>query len=280
MAFSYFRPEDLDEALALMQERSLTVLAGGTDYFPAKGRLPVQGDILDITRLDRLSGITREASGHLRIGACVTWTQLLQADLPPAFDGLKQAARQVGGQQIQNAGTIVGNLCNASPAADGVPPLLTLEAQVELSSAEGQRLLPLTDFILGPRQIALRSGELVSALVIPPNEPDVRGAFEKLGARRYLVISIVMSAVLIRLDPQGRVDFARVAVGACSGVARRLEQLEQDMLGLRPDQLRVEHAHLAPLAPIDDVRADAQYRLFAVAEQIRRAVRGMENTNG
>jgi len=280
LAISYFRPENLDEALALMQGRALTVLAGGTDVFPARGRLPVERDILDITGLKPLTGITGDGTGAVRIGACATWSEVLRADLPPAFDGLKQAARQVGGAQIQNAGTVAGNLCNASPAADGVPPLLTLRARVEVASVAGRREIPLQDFILGPRQIALQPGELVSALIIPPPEQGMQGAFEKLGARRYLVISIVMSAVVIRLDSAGRIDLARVAVGACSAVACRLAALERDMLGQRPCDLGIAPAHLAPLAPIDDVRADAGYRLHAVSEQIRRAVTAAEQAHG
>ena len=92
--------------------------------------------MLDITGLGELRGIAR-GPGGLRIGACTTWAEIRDAALPPAFDALRAAAAEVGGRQIQNAGTIGGNLCNASPAADGVPPLLALDAEVELASAAG-----------------------------------------------------------------------------------------------------------------------------------------------
>ena len=106
-------------------------------------------------------------AGGLRIGACTTWSAIRDAALPPAFDALRAAAAEVGGGQIQNAGTIGGNLCNASPAADGVPPLLALDAEVELASAAGTRRLPLAAFLRGPRRTDRRPGEMLTAVLIP-----------------------------------------------------------------------------------------------------------------
>ena len=108
------------------------MLAGGTDFYPARVGRAIDEDVLDIGGIDVLRGITAGPAGW-RLGATTTWSELLEADLPPLFDGLKQAAREVGGRQIQNAGTFAGNLCNASPAADGVPALLALDAEVELA---------------------------------------------------------------------------------------------------------------------------------------------------
>ncbi|MCE8515973.1 FAD binding domain-containing protein [Ruegeria pomeroyi] len=269
---AYHAPASLKEALDRVAERDMRVVAGGTDVYPAQGAAPFGGDILDLTRIAALQGISRAAEGW-RIGATTTWTQIARADLPPAFDGLRAAAREVGSIQIQNAGTVAGNLCNASPAADGVPPLLTLEARVELTSTTGQRVLPLAEFLTGVRRTALQPGELVSALLLPDPPAHARGAFVKLGARRYLVISIAMVAVVIGCDAQGRIDHACVAVGACSPVAQRLSALECDLIGQRPDQVAVTPDHLTPLSPIDDVRGSAGYRRDAVAEQIARAIR-------
>ena len=130
----YLRPTELSEALealAAAGDGALEILAGGTDFYPARvGRAPDER-VLDITALAGLRGI-READDHYLIGALATWSELMRAPLPPCFDGLKEAAREVGGVQIQNTGTICGNICNASPAADGVPGLLTLEAGVEI----------------------------------------------------------------------------------------------------------------------------------------------------
>ena len=132
---SLYRPQALDRALAFLGEGPAAVVAGGTDVFPALGLRPAPARVLDLTAVEGLRGISRAGDGW-RIGAATTWTDVVRADLPPLFDALKQAARQVGSIQIQNAGTVAGNLCNASPAADGVPPLLALDAEVEL------RLLP------------------------------------------------------------------------------------------------------------------------------------------
>ncbi|PWJ21207.1 CO or xanthine dehydrogenase, FAD-binding subunit [Jannaschia seohaensis] len=271
MDAAYYAPTDLEEALGLLGTREISVVAGGTDWFPARGRTPVSGDVLDVTRLAELRGIDRDGAGW-RIGAATTWTQIARADLPPVFGGLRAAAREVGGVQIQNAGTVAGNLCNASPAADGMPPFLTLDAEVELAGPAGRRRLPLADFVTGPRQTARGTQELVVALHIPAQPAHARGAFVKTGARRYLVISIAMTAVTVGLDAEGRIDHARVAVGACAPVARRLPALEAEMLGRRPADVTVTQAHLAPLAPIDDVRADAAYRAEIVPHQISRAL--------
>ena len=121
----YLRPTRTEEALERLASAPLTVLAGGTDHYPARVARPLAEDILDITALEALRGI-RETEEGWRIGATTSWTQLIEAELPPLFDALKQAAREVGGVQIQNAGTVAGNLCNASPAADGVPALLAI----------------------------------------------------------------------------------------------------------------------------------------------------------
>ena len=130
----YLRPRRLEEALSALARPPATVLAGGTDFYPARVGRAIDEDVLDIGGIDVLRGITAGPAGW-RLGATTTWSELLEADLPPLFDGLKQAAREVGGRQIQNAGTLAGNLCNASPAADGVPGLLALDAEVELAAA-------------------------------------------------------------------------------------------------------------------------------------------------
>ncbi len=104
--------------------------------------------ILDITALAGLRGVREEAAAY-RIGALTTWSEVLTAPLPGAFDGLKRAAREIGGRQVQNAATLAGNICNASPAADGIPALLALEAEVELSAHDGMRRLPLASFVTG-----------------------------------------------------------------------------------------------------------------------------------
>ena len=271
---SYLRPESLEEALAALEAGRRAVLAGGTDYYPARVGVPLDDDILDITAIGDLGGITAADDG-VRIGALVRWSALADAVLPPAFDGLRTAARQIGGKQVQNAGTVCGNVCNASPAADGVPNLLVLDASVELASARGTRTVPVGAFVTGNRTTAIRPGELATALIVPAPPEGARSCFCKLGARAYLVISIAMVAALITPARDGTVAAARIAVGACSAVAQRLGGLEQALTGARvgPGLAGIpQPAHLAPLAPIDDIRGTADYRLDAALTLLRRGL--------
>ena len=269
------RPASLAAALPLLARGGWAVLAGGTDVYPAHVGRPLAGPLLDITGIAELRGIRRTGSGW-SIGAATTWTDVLRADLPPLFDALKQAGREVGGAQIQNAGTVVGNLCNASPAADGTPVLMALDAEVVLRSASAERRVAATGFVLGNRRTVCAPHELVVAVEIPARSARARSIFIKLGGRRYLTISMTMVAVVTDVDAGGAVVGAGVAVGSCSACARRLPALERKLVGLSPGAdlaAAVERSDLAPLTPIDDLRASAEYRLDATATLLRRALR-------
>ncbi len=270
---AYHRPQSLEDTVALLARGPLTLLAGGTDFYPARVGQPLEDDVLDLSAVRELRGIA-EQRDHWRLGATLTWTELIEAKLPPLFDGLKLAAREVGGEQIQNRGTLAGNLCNASPAADGVPALLAMDASVELRGASERRTLPLAAFMLGPRKTARRADELVTAVLVPKPHHAAKSHFLKLGARKYLVISIAMVGAVIEHEAR-EVRAARVAVGACSPVARRLPSLEAALAGQKLDARLGERArseHLAPLAPIDDVRGSAGYRTDAALELVRRTL--------
>jgi CO/xanthine dehydrogenase FAD-binding subunit len=270
----YAKPRTLDEALALLGEARWRILAGGTDFYPALGNKPPSENVLDINGLAELRGVSETAS-HVIIGARATWTELIRHPLPPAFDALKQAAKEVGSAQIQNMASLAGNLCNASPAADGVPALLVLDAEVELTSLGGKRALALGGFILGNRKTALRPDEMVTAIRVPKASTDGASAFEKLGARRYLVISIAMAAARVVLGPDGIVERAAIAVGSCSAVAQRLPGLEAALVRLkRGGEIAdaVQAAGFHELAPIDDVRGSADYRRAAAREIVLRAL--------
>ena len=193
---AYARPNRLEEALRLVAAGGQRLLAGGTDYYPGRVGKPLNEDVVDLTALRELRGIAEHAD-HWRIGATTTWSEVGSAPLPPWFRTLQLAAREIGGQQIQNAGTVAGNLCNASPAADGVPPLMALDASVELASLERTRSVPLQQFIIGPRQTVLAPNELLCAIRVPKPLHPARSGFLKLGARKYLVISIAMAAALV-----------------------------------------------------------------------------------
>jgi CO/xanthine dehydrogenase FAD-binding subunit len=269
----YERPPELAEALEVLSAGPYTILAGGTDFYPARATRPVTEDVLDVTGIAALKGI-REERDHWRLGALTTWSELIAAPLPALFDGYKLAAREVGGRQIQNTGTLAGNLCNASPAADGTPNLIALSALVELASPRGRRNLSVGEFVTGNRKTARAADEIVTALLIPKHKSDARSTFVKLGARKYLVISIAMVAAVIEAE-RDIVTRAAIAVGSCSLIAQRLPALEQALVGAALDRLadNVRPEHLRALAPINDVRATKEYRQDAVVELVLRALR-------
>jgi CO/xanthine dehydrogenase FAD-binding subunit len=269
----FAQPTRLDEALDLAARTRPLVLAGGTDLMVGASADLGPGSVMDISRVAELKGVTLE-DDSIVIGGGTTWSELVAAELPSGFDGMKAAALEVGSVQIQNRGTIAGNLCNASPAADGVPPLLTLDAALEIQASGTRRRLPVAAFITGNRKTLLQPGELVTAIRIPRRLAESRSAFLKLGSRRFLVISIVSVSALLVVEG-GRIAEARVAVGACSAVAKRLPELEAVLVGQPFDATLRDAAtaeHVAGLTPIDDVRGTGAYRKDAALQLVREAL--------
>lgn len=269
---AYHQPTSVVDALArLRDDPTLTVVAGATDVYPswtgevAKGGARGHRGVLDLSRLSELRGI-EDRGDHWWIGALTTWSEIAHAEeLPPLFDALKAAARDIGGIQIQNRGTIAGNIVTASPAGDSIPCLLALDADVECVGGTEFRV-PLDRFITGYRKTIL-DGELVTGLRIP--KANGNGHFLKLGARRYLVISIAMVAGVFDVDDTtGIIHSARIAVGACSAVAQRLPRLEARLRGAIVGSVMPEAADFAHLTPIDDVRASGDYRRAAALQLV------------
>jgi CO/xanthine dehydrogenase FAD-binding subunit len=256
--------------VAAVIARRLQPIAGGTDFFPGLVQGTSTHDLLDLSGLTCLRGISvvhLEGVKYLRIGASTTWSALVRRSHESlqgrAFDALVCAAAEIGGIQIQNRGTVGGNLCHASPAADGVPALVALGGQVVLRSIHNERRLAVESFVLGPRKTALAANELLEAVLIPlPTDGLQRSAFLKLGHRRYLVISAVMVAAMFRWSGDARITEARICVGSCGPAAVRLETLERRLVGL----------NLVELAPIDDIRGSAAYRRDAAETLVRRAI--------
>lgn len=302
------RPRSLSQALTALagfsdppdasRHPEAIVLAGGTDLYPAKPGGALGARVIDLSAIAELSGVrpvSPDGQSAIRIGALTRWADLRDRRFDvlagPAYDALAIAAAGIGGRQIQSRATIAGNLCHASPAADGIPVLLALGARVLLRDANGSRELPLTQFVTGPRRTALRAGELLEAVLIPV-EPDpglaTHSTFFKLGQRRYLVISVAMIAVSLSWSGQGdpTLTGCRIAVGACGPVATRLTALEQQLTGITASQLArftrepLEATALASLSPISDVRASADYRREAVDLMIRRALKAMADRPG
>ncbi len=263
-AARYLRPKDLGQALIMAGRFEPRLMAGGTDFYPALADRTVVGDVLDLSAVPELREIIRLQRGgahFLRLGAMVTWSDVLRHPelANRGFLALRQCAKEIGGRQIQNRATLVGNVCNASPAADGIPLLMALGANLEIQSSEVRRWMTLESFVEGVRKVALAPGEIVTAIELPLVAPPVNSLFLKMGSRRYLVISITMLAAQWR---RGKNGLCRIAVGACSPVARRLEPLESWYLEGMPAAKKAKalEASLNLLSPIDDVRADQVYR--------------------
>ncbi len=280
---AYLRPVALPEALDALagggrpDGPGWTVVAGATDHYPARVGRVVDEDVLDVSAIGGLRGVEARDEDGWRIGALTTWSDIAEADgLPPLFDGLRAAARTIGGLQIQNRATLAGNLCNASPAADGTPNLLALDAAVELASAAGVRRVPVGEFVVGNRRTVRAADELVTSILVPRPlaGTDARSSFVKLGSRAYLVISIAMVAAVLEVGADARIVRARIAVGACSEVARRMPELESELADrpLREAPAIARPEHVAGLTPIDDVRGSADYRREAALVLVRRAI--------
>ena len=274
MNAAFCRPRSLGEALQAMAEGVAMPLAGGTDILPGWANGAVRRPLVDLSSVPERAGHVGEDADGWYFGAMTTWSQLAAARLPPYFDAAKQAALEVGGRQIQNRGTLVGNVCNASPAADGVTALVCLEAVVRLRSLRGARSVALADFVTGNRQTARAADELVTGLTVPRRGPDARSVFRKLGARRYLVISIAMVAVLLE-GSKREMKHVAIAAGSCSAKPVRMASLERGFAGGDANRLAAAAAAgaaLPELTPISDVRASSAYRAHAARTLIAGAV--------
>lgn len=271
----YRRAQNLEDAVSLRERMGYPFVAGGTDIYPSienGARFP---GLIDISRIDALGGKIRREGDDWIIPALTTWTDIVTADLPAQFDSLKQAASEVGGRQIQNTGTVAGNICNASPAADGIPALMAMDARTVVIGPAGEREVPLKSFVLGNRKTDLREGELLSAVKVPVRGLRTASVFRKLGARRYLVISIVMAAATLECDEAGKITYAGISVGACAARALRLPAWEAALLGVPVAEIEsvgIDAAFLASLSPMDDIRGTGDYRKHAAGVLVSEAL--------
>lgn len=271
-ASSYLRPRDLDEAIvARAAYPEWMVLAGGTDLMVNATRRDTPPGILDLWRLAALCFI-RPHDGGVSIGAGATFLEISRdAHVRERFRPLAEAAREVGALQIQARATIGGNVGTSSPVGDSLPVLLALDAELELASVRGRRRVPYRSFCTGYRKTLLAPDELVVAvhLPAPPANARTRWAWRKIGTRRAQSISKVMGAAMIELDADRRVAWARVALGAVADRPIRIAAVEDAVKNL-PLAQAADAARAAlrgAIAPIDDVRSTAAYRL-AVAENL------------
>jgi CO/xanthine dehydrogenase FAD-binding subunit len=260
-------PRTLGDALALLRDEPgvWRPFAGGTDLMVLleAGRLEHR-KFFSIAHLKELRGV-EESGGHVTIGALTTYTDVRRsALLAREFPMLAQAASETGGLAIQNRGTLGGNIANASPAADSPPALLAYEAEVELVSASGTRRVGYAEFHTGYKQMLMREDELIARVLLKRPRRGARHFYRKVGARRAQAISKVCFAALAEVGTDGALDEVRIALGSVAPTVLRCRETEALVRGRRLDAALKKEA-LAGLArevaPIDDVRSTARYRL-------------------
>ena len=278
MSFEYHEPASLAEAVDLGARFGADgrFLAGGTDLMIQMRRGHVAPrHVMSLHRVPGLGAI--EANGRVRLGALVPHRAIERC---PVFQGrlraLVDAAEVVGGHQVRNVGTVGGNIVNASPAADVVPVLLTLDAAVVCVGADGERSMALEQFLVGPGETARRSGELLTAAHFAALSGRSATAFVKAGRRRAMEISIVCVAARLTLDAAGeRCEEARVALGAVAPTTWRAREAESVLEGhaVTPALLReAGRAAAGACRPISDVRASERYRRLLVETLVERAL--------
>ena len=272
--FQYLAPRRLDEALSLLTPEAVP-LAGGTDLFLRMERRQTQPDaVVDLKRIPDMDRIEPSDAG-LRIGALALMETLAASPLVRKdYDALARSARVVGSIQTRNRATVGGNLANASPAADTATPLMALGAAVEGADADGIRQMPVEQLFLGPGRTALRDNEVLTAILIPAMPARAGSAFERC-VRTAMDIAVVNCAAFLRLDEDGAVAEARIALGAVGPTPLRAASAEGLLKGRRFGPGVAEEAAecaAADAQPIDDVRAGADYRREMVRVLTRRAV--------
>lgn len=281
-SFEYYRPQTLAELCRLLQQPGARIVAGGTDVLPRMRSGTFQAAALvDLCRLEELRFI-RETPQAIEIGATATFADILHSDmLRRAAPALVQAAGQVGAPMTRARATLGGNLANASPAGDSIPPLLIHQAALTLFSLDAERTIPLDDFLSAPGKTALLPSEFIHHVRLEKLPQGWGEAFVKLGPRRGMAISIINAAAAIQLDANGRISFARVAAGAAAPTARRCPHVEQFLLDKNPDEELMKEAArqiAADCAPIADVRASREYRVHAAEVLVARALNSAMET--
>ena len=275
---TYAEPGSVAEALGLLAELGTDagVVAGGTDIVVGdrSGKKPLPRALVAIHRLSDLEGVAN-GSG-LQLGALATHGELETSELVRSrWSALSDAAALVGSPATRHVGTIGGNLCNASPAAEAVSPLLVYGATVSLRSASGSRTVPVSEFITGPARTVLAPGELLTGVSVPSLPAGSGSAYLRLEYRRTMEIAVVGAAALVTLDGSGHVADAKVALTAVAPTCVRATAVEEALRGAEPtaDALAAASALAAEAArPIDDVRASAAYRSAMVPVIVRRAL--------
>ncbi len=275
--FEFTQAHDVAEALDTLKKKGrILPLAGGTNVLVNMKRAPLEADLLvDLSQLETMTSISDDGDS-IKLGAGVTFAQLLEWSPGGAIESLfRPMCIGFAGPLIRNLATVGGNICDASPAADVSPPLLALDACVELESSDaGTRTLPLSEFFQGVRQTARKQDELLTSISFNKPHDDERCFYYKLGKRKADAISIVSIAIRVKLKGN-EVERACIALGAVASVAMRATQAEEALQGKPLDENTISTAAAAAASesrPIDDFRASGDYRRRMVEVLVKRGL--------
>ncbi len=280
----YLAPRSLDEALeARRANPEFVVLAGGTDLLVGAQQRPEPPGIIDLFGLADLVGVTAEPDGTVVIGAATTFAAIARSDLVGReLSCLGAAAREVGALQIQNRGTIGGNIATSSPVGDSLPVLLALDAEIEVAGEDGQRIIPYQHFCTGYRETALAIDELIVSVRVPPRPAGLRQFWRKVGTRQAQSISKLSVAATARLEG-GVIAEVRIGLGAVADRPIRARAVEAALLGQPPGRelaVRAGAVLATEITPIDDVRSTAAYRLQVAQNVVGRFVSSLVEEPG
>jgi carbon-monoxide dehydrogenase medium subunit len=273
----YEAPKTLEQAIALLSGANgrARVLAGGTDLLiqMRAGRAEPEL-VVDIKAIAEMRSIAADAGGY-RVGAAVTCMELIEnAAFANAWPGIVDGAKYIGSVQVKGRATLGGNLCNASPAADGVPALIAAGAVACIAGPNGRREVPVADFATGPGKTLLAPGELLVSFMLPQRAPHSGDAYLRFTPRTEMDIAVVGAAVNLTLDAKGVCSRARVSLGAVAARALLVPEAAAALTGTRVDAAALAGLAAAASAackPIDDKRGTKEFRIKVAGVMAERA---------
>jgi carbon-monoxide dehydrogenase medium subunit len=277
--FDYYEPRRLNEACSLLYKFNgqAKVLAGGTDLLVElkNGAIDVVG-VINIKKIKGLDKITFKGDEGLRIGALVTWSQLLESkSLNNHFPLMMKAAETMASIQIRNVATLAGNICHASPAANGAIPLLLYEAECLIEGGRGKRSVPIEQIFEGPQKNSLKKDEILTEIFIPLPPSQIRGNYFKFSLRGAMDLALVAVGALVKIE-KGIFREVRIALGAVAPTPFRARNSEHFLEGKTVvDRVIREAAEVVAneCDPITDIRGSKEYRIELVKELTYRVIK-------